>query len=846
MMLTYVFAYVLLFVIKCRFPANKSIAEIIRKRYDENVLKDIRRLEKLDYKLRRCDQDVEFLKICLDNKLTPAFLRFKVTNSALRSSKAYRECQTKLLKQELTAKKSARRTIDLQLKQLKDALVRRLSLVDFTHIISLFLRSNDATLTKRQEIHKKKLYKLGYFERDKDTNDPEQVIHNFSSYVLSDDEKSLLAKGLNFSIPLKKLNFADHATPFELLYQNLKKGCDVSQYVLDILKIDLRKIAYSSFNNYNFLRELNLSLPEYKALKKLSARDDIIIHKSDKGNSVVIVNRTDYLQRMQEMVDDTTKFEQLNVKSGKDYNFMKKEKTTVDSLLSELVDKQSISEAEREKLSPNGPNPARLYGLPKIHKPPVDGLPKYRPIISQIGSPTYKIAKFLLDFVKPFTTNEFTVKDTFHFVSLLDAKDHRLIMASLDVESLFTNIPLEETIDLLTDKVFENKVKVKGISKRDFKRLLEISTKGTVFYFNGKYYRQKDGVAMGSPLGPALANAFLAHHESVWLEECPLSFAPMFYARYVDDIFVLIRSNDHITKLAEYFSSRHPNIRFTYELENENTLAFLDVDVFRDTRKFSSTVHRKDTFSGVYSNFKSFMPDTYKRGLVSSLLYRAYMICSTNQSIHKEIENLKRIFSRNGYPIRFVDKCVLKFFNKLYQKKVPVPTVPKLELTMILPFLGTESLRIKNALSRTLRKNVPFCSLKIVFKTTRRLSSCFSFKDKFPKSLLSGVIYKYVCPECNLSYIGCTRRYFVKRLEEHCHISALTGKPLNGLQVFTPMQHVKSTCCAAKKISPDDFSVLCHEKDKYLVQLKESILIRTSKPALNGNAASVPISLFTS
>ena len=139
-------------------------------------------------------------------------------------------------------------------------------------------------------------------------------------------------------------------------------------------------------------------------------------------------------------------------------------------------------------LSPNGSNPARLYGLPKIHKPPVDGLPKYRPIISQIGSPTYEIAKFLLDFVKPFTTNEFTVKDTFHFVSLLDTKDHRLIMASLDVKSLFTNIPLEETIDLLTDKVFENKVKVKGISKRDFKRLLEISTKGTVFYFNGKYY----------------------------------------------------------------------------------------------------------------------------------------------------------------------------------------------------------------------------------------------------------------------------------------------------------------------------------------------------------------------
>ena len=426
-----------------------------------------------------------------------------------------------------------------KVKKLKNELVRTISLVDFTHIISLFLRSNDAVLTKCQEVHKKKLYSLGYFERDKDANDPEQVIHNFSSYVLSDDEKSLLAKGLNFSIPPKKLDFADHMTPFELLYKNLK-GCDISQYKLDILKVDLRKVAYSSFNNYNFLRELNLSHPEYLALKKLSSCKDIVIHKSDKGNSVVIVDRTDYLERMQEMVDDTSKFEKLKVKPGKDYNFMKKEKSNVDGFLSELVDKRSISAAQREKLSPDGPNPARLYGLPKIHKPPVDGLPKYRPIISQIGSPTYEIAKFLLDFVKSFTSNEYTVRDTFHFVSILDGKDHRLVMASLDVESLFTNIPLDETIDIVTEKVFENKVKVNGISKRDFKRLLEISTKGTVFIFNGHYYKQKDGVAMGSPLGPALANAFLAHHETVWLEECPLSFAPIFFARYVDEIYIEI------------------------------------------------------------------------------------------------------------------------------------------------------------------------------------------------------------------------------------------------------------------------------------------------------------------
>ena len=270
------------------------------------------------------------------------------------------------------------------------------------------------------------------------------------------------------------------------------------------------------------------------------------------------------------------------MKDDKDYSFMTKEKETVDSILRNLVTKKSISEYEKKSLSPDGPNPARLYGSPKIHKPLVDGLPKYRPIISQIGTCTYAIAKFLLHFIQPHTTNTYTVKDTFHFVSMIDNKDHRLFMASLDVDSLFTNIPLEETIEIVTQKVYAGVDTVKGLSRGDFKRLLTVSTQGAVFFFNGCYYRQKDGVAMGSPLGPALANAFLCHHEQYWLENCPLAFAPIFYARYVNDIFVLLKSREHVERLAHYLSSQHPNINFTFEVEDRDCLPFLDVKFYCD------------------------------------------------------------------------------------------------------------------------------------------------------------------------------------------------------------------------------------------------------------------------
>ena len=89
------------------------------------------------------------------------------------------------------------------------------------------------------------------------------------------------------------------------------------------------------------------------------------------------------------------------------------------------------------------------------------------------------------------------------------------------------------------------------------------------------------------------------------------------------------------------------------------------------------------------------------------------------------------------------------------------------------------------------------------------MSSCFRFKDAIPRSLLSGVIYEYKCPRCNSRYIGSTYRYWEKRLEEHLHMSALTGKPLKGLQSFAPMLHAKGKCCINN--SSDDFRIIGKE-----------------------------------
>ena len=98
-------------------------------------------------------------------------------------------------------------------------------------------------------------------------------------------------------------------------------------------------------------------------------------------------------------------------------------------------------------------------------------------------------------------------------------------MESFDIHSLFTNIPLDETI-ICVDLVFHKKKKVKSMLKRHFKQLLTLSVKPSCFLFNDVYYKQVDGVAMGSPLGPTLANLFLVYYEHKWLKSVLYSFGP--------------------------------------------------------------------------------------------------------------------------------------------------------------------------------------------------------------------------------------------------------------------------------------------------------------------------------
>ena len=116
--------------------------------------------------------------------------------------------------------------------------------------------------------------------------------------------------------------------------------------------------------------------------------------------------------------------------------------------------------------------------------------------------------------------------------------------------------------------------------------------------------------------------------ECKWLRDCPNDFKPVFYRRYIDDIFVLFSSPDHAHKFREYLSSKHSNIKFSIEKEEDGCLPFLDINISRENNKFATNVYRKKTFSWVYTSYKSFIPEANKIGLIKSFLLRCFSLCS--------------------------------------------------------------------------------------------------------------------------------------------------------------------------------------------------------------------------
>ena len=224
-----------------------------------------------------------------------------------------------------------------------------------------------------------------------------------------------------------------------------------------------------------------------------------------------------------------------------------------------------------------------------------------------------------------------------------------------------------------------------------------MDTSGVEFSFNNTMYRQTDGIAMGRPLGPVLANIFVCYNKNKVFD---FSVKPQFYKRYVDDSFANFKNEAECDGFFNFLNSLNPALKFTSSKDESESLAFLDVKIQKSDNKFITSVYRKPSFTGQYIRWDSFGPSKRKKNLISTLVHRALRICSKSM-LQQELENIRVILRDNGYPESIIDRGIS---NKLARfQSLPKFGPNKCPVHLKLPWMGNISLKFENKIKSSVK-----------------------------------------------------------------------------------------------------------------------------------------------
>ncbi|XP_033122020.1 uncharacterized protein LOC117121033 [Anneissia japonica] len=393
----------------------------------------------------------------------------------------------------------------------------------------------------------------------------------------------------------------------------------------------------------------NLTKGERYSIKQLKRNNDITIKPADKGGSITIMDTNDYISEAESQLSN----EQFYKSLPKD--FTKSFKREVNHLLAGLGD--DIKKAT-QNLIPNEPKPGTFYCLPNLHKLPkltseatktnpepigLDTLstptkiydlakslhitPPGRPIISGRGTLTEHLSGYIDSILNPLLINipSFT-QDSTHFLrklSNVQQLNSDALLVTLDVTSLYSNIPHEEGVAACTK--FLNRF-YSYETTSDICSIIEFILKHNNFMFNEKHFLQTKGTAMGTRMAPSYANIFMADLEDRILSNYHLK--PTFYTRYIDDIFLIWEHGlDSLKQFETYINNIHPSIKFTLAMSRTEIL-FLDITTMLHNGDLSTTIYSKPTDNHKYLDYFSFHPMNLKRSIVYSQVLRLKRICS--------------------------------------------------------------------------------------------------------------------------------------------------------------------------------------------------------------------------
>ena len=665
----------------------------------------------------------------------------------------------------------------------------------------------DKLIQRRDENHRNKRDKQ--LENLKDTYQKKWVV-NLSDTALTPAETSVLVKGPKFAITPEKIPAKDYIV---LTEASIK---DLSDNDKDNTRHEVTRLL-----NKAKVPNPNITSAEARALKGLRKDPSRMVLTADKGNCFVVMDTTMYKSKCQEVLSDKAVYEKLP--SDPTAKSQKK----LCNLLKGIKQKGELSQTDYQHLRPTGnySTPPKFYGSPKIHK---QGIPM-RGIVSSIGSMAYKTAKLLARILKYLVgKNQHSVNSTKEFIERMQLRivgDDECYI-SFDIMALFSNTPIPKAMEV-TQRRLENDNTLSqrtDLSVQSIMSLLEFCVNNTYFLFDGEFYKQTHGAAMGSPVSPILANIFMEYFEVEAITTAPTP--PRFWDRYVDDTWALTKKgtvqelHDHINDIEK------PFIRFTKEEPGpDGGVPFLDTYIMTDDNgNIITRVYRKPTHTDLYLNWNSHHPVCARMGVIRTLYHRAQLVCSTEDILHEEQKHLRDVLRINDYP----EWAIHRGQKQIAKDKASNPSSKDKK-----DYKGFVVVPYVKGLSEPYKRSLEKVGVQVFFKAGCTLRNMLvSPKDKDSKSKTQGIIYNIKCGEntCPMHYIGETGRTLEERYKDHVQDS---NSAIH--------RHSAETGHSIPELDEDNVKILRKEDNTIHRRIIEGMYIKLHEPELNRNIGKVDI-----
>lgn len=793
-----------------------NIGTILHEHSVENR-KLIRNIESLERKLQKAKAAVTFNQHCIKNNLLPSYTNLHLNDEAIQQTPFTFEFRKNLVNSELQRKLSLVENIQQEvsdkLLEYNNALIDEGLRRRTDEVLKEQLRVSSAI---QESCIQKKLCKLygGWVPIAK----PKEGFINLSDTVLTEDQRELLNLGINYTIAPRYSTQAKKVE-LELLYQRI---CKLKAENKITVNPDVQEqLRAESTKNRSGGSKSSLPARLHSAAKDLRNNKNIVVRKADKAQLFVVLSAEEYYQKTAAILSDKTKFKRIT------RNPVEELKKQANSLIDASNKVSKVVKFERVV---GEYQLGYFYGNVKTHK---EGNP-LRPIISQIPLPTYQLAKTLNKVISPYVPTTYSLKSSAEFIDLVKNRTRTGSLASLDVTSLFTNVPVERTIKILADYVYRHDA-LPGldIPEHILCAMLRLCTTKSPFRCpKGNMYYQTDGVAMGSPLGVLFAQAFMAAVEDEVLGHAPEK--PPIYCRYIDDVLIEVRDQDALQQLKSRLETVS-GLSFTVEESVEEKINFLDISIDTADGPFVTSVHRKPTDAGRCLNYQSQCPQRYKSSVVRAYVHRALTHCSSWPLVHQELRRIKQTLADNSYDIEFVDDQINLTLNKYITARTPRDQDNSINIfykSQMTPSYETEEKVLKRIVSKNCKPTDPDASIKLHIYYQSPSTSSLVMKNNMAEDKTTlkqtNVVYQYKCQigDCallpNSNYIGYTSTSLSRRLTMHLQSGAPSSHTLE-------QHHRRLT----RQLLVENTTIIGRARDVRRLEALEAVYIRERDPLIN-------------